>query len=138
MYHPETDGLTERSNRTVSAMLRQCVSINQKDWVSRLPAIEFAINCAQSETTGYAPFFLNAGRMPHSMIWNNPAKTEYPGVKVFAQRMKLAIISAHDSILNARVKQTRDTNRKHRPVPFANDDLVYLSMKNISFPKGLA
>lgn len=80
-YHPETDGLTERSNRTVSAMLRQCVSADQKDWVSRLP------------------FFLNTGRMPRSMIWNSPAKTEYPGVKVFAQRMKLAVISAHDSIL---------------------------------------
>ncbi len=137
-YHPETDGLTERSNRTVSAMLRQCVSVDQKDWVSRLPAIEFAINCARSETTGYTPFFLNMGRMPRSMIWKNPAKTEYPGVKVFAQRMKLAVISAHDSILNARVKQTRDANWKPRPIPFANGDLVYLSMKNISFPKGLA
>ncbi len=137
-YHPKTDGLTEQSNRTVGAMLRQCISVDQKDWVSRLPAIEFAINCTQSEMTGYAPFFLNTGRMPHSMIWNSPAKTEYLGVKVFAQRMKLAVISAHDSILNARVKQTRDANQKRRPVPFANGDLVYLSTKNISFPKGLA
>ncbi len=76
-YHPEIDGLTERSNRTVGAMLRQCVAVDQKDWVSKLPAIEFAINCARSETTGYAPFFLNTGRMPRAMIWDNASKTEY-------------------------------------------------------------
>ena len=45
-YHPETDGSTERANRTVGQMLRSCIGPNQKDWVSRLPAIEFAINLA--------------------------------------------------------------------------------------------
>ncbi|PBK96554.1 hypothetical protein ARMGADRAFT_923822, partial [Armillaria gallica] len=70
----------------------------------------FVINCAQSEVTDYAPFFLNMGRMPHFMIWNSPAKTEYPGVKVFTQQIKLVVISIYDSILNARVKQTQDTN----------------------------
>ncbi|KAJ3871315.1 hypothetical protein F5051DRAFT_299579, partial [Lentinula edodes] len=57
-----------RANRTVTQMLRQCVSATQKDWVSKLPAIEFAINCARSESTGYAPFILNNGRMPRSMV----------------------------------------------------------------------
>jgi hypothetical protein len=58
-YHPQTDRSTERANRTVTQMLRQCVDAKQKDWVSKLPAIEFAINSARSESTGYAPFFLN-------------------------------------------------------------------------------
>ncbi|KAJ3734579.1 hypothetical protein DFJ43DRAFT_1063427 [Lentinula guzmanii] len=47
-------------------------------------------------------------------------------------------MSAHDSILNHRVKQTRDANRRRRPSPFEEGDLVYISSKNISFPKGLA
>ncbi|KAF8814452.1 hypothetical protein BYT27DRAFT_7062495, partial [Phlegmacium glaucopus] len=55
-------------NHTVTQMLRQCIHPNQKDWVAKLPAIEFAINSARSESTGYAPFFLNFGRMPRSMI----------------------------------------------------------------------
>ena len=38
----------------------------------------------------------------------------------------------------ARVKQTRDANRKRLTAPFRVGDLVYLSSKNISFPKGLA
>jgi len=45
-YHPQTDGSTERANRTVTQMLRQCINEKQTDWVSKLPAIEFAINSA--------------------------------------------------------------------------------------------
>lgn len=137
-YHPESDGSTERANRTITQMLRQCVGPTQKDWVARLPAIEFAINLARSESTGYAPFFLNTGRMPRSMIWDNAGTDEFPGVRVFAQRVKAAVMSAHDSIIASRVKQTRDANRRRRPAPFVTGDLVYLSTKNISLPKGLA
>ena len=63
-YHPQTDGATERANRTITQMIRQCIHPNQKDWVTKLPAIEFAVNSARSASTGYAPFFLNFGRMP--------------------------------------------------------------------------
>ncbi|THG93004.1 hypothetical protein EW026_g8102 [Hermanssonia centrifuga] len=137
-YHPESDGSTERANRTVTQMLRQCISPNQRDWVAKLPAIEFAINLARSDSTGYAPFFLNTGRMPRALIWDHAGKDEYPGVRAYAQKVKFAVMAAHDSILAARVKQTRDANRKRRPAPFALSDLVYISTKNISLPKGLA
>ena len=137
-YHPQTDGATERANRTITQMIRQCIHPNQKDWVTKLPAIEFAINSARSASTGYAPFFLNFGRMPRSMIWNPASSEEYPSVRNFAMQKKLALMSAHDSILAARVKQTRDANKKRQTVPFKAGDLVYLSSKNISFPKGLA
>ena len=86
-------------------MLRQCVSPNQKDWVSRLPAIEFALNLARSESTGYALFFLNTGRMPCSMIWEDAGKEEYPSVRVYAEKMKHTIMAAHDIIIAACVKQ---------------------------------
>jgi hypothetical protein len=135
-YHPETDGSTERANRTLGVMLTACVKPDQSDWVARLPAIEFAINSARSESTGFAPFFLNMGRMPRSMIWNRPTAEEYPSVRVMAQRTKQAIMAAHDSILQARVKQVRAANRLRRPSPFAEEDLVYVSTKNIDFPKG--
>jgi hypothetical protein len=60
-------------------------------------------------------------------------------LNVASQRLKkLALMAAHDSILAARVKQTRDANRKRQASPFSEGDLVYLSSKNIKFPKGLA
>ncbi|KIK53993.1 hypothetical protein GYMLUDRAFT_118118, partial [Collybiopsis luxurians FD-317 M1] len=61
-----------------------------------------------------------------------------PGIRTYAQKMKEAVMQAHDSILNARVKQTRDANRRRRPAPFEEGDLAYISTKNISFPKGYA
>ena len=137
-YHPQSDGATERANRTVTQMLRQCIHPNQKDWVTKLPAIEFAINSARSVSTGYAPFFLNFGRMPKSMIWPSSSSSEYPSVRDFALQKKLALMAAHDSILAARVKQTKDANKKRQSVPFKTGDLAYLSTKNISFPRGLA
>jgi hypothetical protein len=137
-YHPETDGSTERANRTVTQMLRQCVNPKQKDWVNKLPTVEFAINSARSETTGYAPFFLDTGRMPRSLLWNSDRSGEFPGVANFAMQRRLAIMAAHDSIIAARVKQTRSANRKRQPAPFEEGDLIYLSSKNIKFEKGLA
>jgi hypothetical protein len=135
-YHPETDGATERANQTMTQMLRSCISLNQKDWVSRLPAIEFAINIVSSESTGYSPFFTNYSRMPRPMIWNHPGPSEYPGVRVYTLKLKHTIMSAHDSMIAARVKQTKDANWCRRPCPLQKGDLVYLSTKNISFPKG--
>uniref|UniRef100_A0A0W0F7U9 Putative polyprotein n=1 Tax=Moniliophthora roreri TaxID=221103 RepID=A0A0W0F7U9_MONRR len=137
-YHPQSDGATERANWTIVQMLRQCISPNQKDWVSKLPAIEFAINSARSESTGYAPFFLNFGQMPRSMIWTSDLSDEYPSVRVFARQRRLALMSAHDSILESRVKQVRAANRKRRYEPFKEGELVYVSTKNLTFPKGLA
>ena len=137
-YHPQSDGSTERANRTITQMLRQCVHPNQKDWVAKLPAIEFAINSARSESTGFAPFFLNLERMPQMMLWTSQLTSEYPSVRTFALQRKLAIMAAHDSILTARVKQTRDANRKRRSAPFKAGELVYLSTQHISFAKGLA
>ena len=92
------DGATERANRTIVQMLRQSISKNQRDWIVKLPAIEFAINSARSESMGYAPFFLNTSRIPCPMVWNLAPKTEYPGVRVFAQHLKTTLMAAHDSV----------------------------------------
>lgn len=72
------------------------------------------------------------------MIWDSARSDEYPSVRAFALQKKLALIAAHDSILGARVKQTRNANRKRQLAPFKENDLVYISTKNITFPKGLA
>ncbi|KAF9447436.1 hypothetical protein P691DRAFT_637823, partial [Macrolepiota fuliginosa MF-IS2] len=61
-----------------------------------------------------------------------------PGVKIFVQRMKDTVMSAHDAIINARVKQTHLANKKWHEAPFTTGDLVYLSTKNLSILKGRA
>jgi hypothetical protein len=136
-YHPQTDGAMERTNRTITQMVQTWISPDQKNWVQRLPRIQFAINSAWSESTGFAPFYLNLGRIPKAMVWNNPQECSYPGVNSFAEQIKLTLMSAHDSIIAAQVKQTQDANRKCHYAPFSVNDLVYLLTQNIKMQKGL-
>ena len=69
-YHPQTDGSTEQANHTVTQMLRQCINEKQNDWVPKLPGIEFAINLAPSESTGFAPFVLNSELGTHAALYD--------------------------------------------------------------------
>lgn len=129
--HPQTDGATERANRTMMQMIVQAINGKDSKWLDRLPAIEWAMNAARSETTGFSPFFLNYGHRPRPLLWKNPGTNEYPGVHIFAQRMKDAIMRAHDAILERRVKQVRIANRSRRQCPIESGDKVYLSTKNL-------
>ena len=89
----QTDGATERVNRMITQMIRQCIGPDQRDLAMKLPAVEFAINSVRLSTVGFSPFELNYGRNPSSMIWKS--EDEFPGVQRFAEWMKLAIMSAH-------------------------------------------
>ncbi|GBG77836.1 hypothetical protein CBR_g25766 [Chara braunii] len=61
--HPQTDGQTERAHQTAQMMmLRTLIRPDQKDWVDRLPDIEFAYNTSVHPTIGVTPFELHHGR----------------------------------------------------------------------------
>ena len=76
--------------------------------------------------------------MPRTFVWNKAIRDKYPSVRAFAQRMKMATMTAHDAILEVRTKQTCMANRKRRIAPFENGNLAYVSTKNMSLPKGHA
>lgn len=144
-FHPQTDGVTERANRSINQILRGCVSPDQSDWVERLPMVEFAINSAISSSTGFAPFELNYGFMP-TITRSLPMGDSMPGVRQFAQRAIDNLTIAHDAIIESRVIQTYQANKRRRDEHIANGletplkkgDLVYLSTQNLSVPKGRA
>lgn len=55
-YHPQTDGQTKVTNRTLGNILRTLVSKNIKSWDIHLSHAEFAYNRCPSLTTKYSPF----------------------------------------------------------------------------------
>lgn len=57
-YHPRTNGLTERLNRTLADMLSMYVDVEHKTWDGILPYATFAYNTAVQETTAITPFQL--------------------------------------------------------------------------------
>ena len=62
--HPETDGQTERVNRVIEDILRSFCAKFSRTWGLLLPLVEFAINSASHQSTGYTPFFVNNLRNP--------------------------------------------------------------------------
>ena len=61
-YHPQTDGLVERFNGTLKAMLRKAIDDEGKDWDRLLPYLLFAYREVPQASTGYSPFELVYGR----------------------------------------------------------------------------
>jgi hypothetical protein len=63
-YHPQTDGQTERVNRTLEDVVRSFVSIRQREWAQHLPMAEFAINNSTHPAINTTPFLLTYGVNP--------------------------------------------------------------------------
>ncbi|KAL2082862.1 hypothetical protein ACEWY4_020635 [Coilia grayii] len=61
-YHPQTDGLVERFNKTLKSMLRKFVSDSGSDWDDWLPYLLFAYREVPQASTGFSPFELLYGR----------------------------------------------------------------------------
>src|SRR5271155_400040 len=67
-FHPQTDGQTERLNRTLEEMLRAYVTYKQDQWDEYLPAAEFTYNNSKQASTGFTPFELDCGQHPNTPI----------------------------------------------------------------------
>jgi transposase InsO family protein len=72
-FWPQSQGITERMNSTISAILRTFVNKEQTDWDVYLPSVAYAVNTSFSETLGQTPFYTLYGRMPI-----NPAEINLP------------------------------------------------------------
>lgn len=67
-YHPQTNGLTERLNKTITDMMAMYVDVEHRTWDEVLPFVTFAYNTAVQETTGFSPFQLVHGRQVTTML----------------------------------------------------------------------
>lgn len=63
LYTPQVN-LVERYNKTVMTAVASYVEDDHRSWDNHLLQIQFAINSAVNESTGFTPFFLVYGREP--------------------------------------------------------------------------
>ena len=132
-YHPQCDGLTERFNRTIQAMLTGYVSDDQKNWDLFLPTLAFAYNTAVHSTTKSSPFELTYGRKPKipiDLIFSQLDVNLLLSPESYANNVKDNFHKAFDLVI-----KTRDLNmnrqkviydRKVRAAKFELHDLVWL------------
>ena len=65
-FHPQSNAVIERMNRTLLNMLSKCLDQNQSDWSTLLPFVLLAYRSSVRESTGFTPYFLVFG---HEMLF---------------------------------------------------------------------
>jgi hypothetical protein len=132
-YHPQTDGQTERTNKTIEEVLRNYVESSvQRDWDLWLPLAQFAINNSWQESIQTTPFVLNAGA--HPMV---PSQLELPvdspAATDFTQRLTEVVNCARESMSIAQQRQAKNANCHRRPKTFQVNDLVMFHSGHFTF-----
>lgn len=127
-YHPESDGQTERTNRTLEDMLRMYVGKKQHSWDKWLHLIEFAYNDHIHSSIGVSPFYVLYGQECRTPITLSTPTTRFESINEMIKEMneirelaKLAMKSAQD-----RAKHYADRKRIFRE--FEVGDKVFLKV----------
>jgi hypothetical protein len=136
-YHPETDGTSERTNKTVNQCLRYYVDRNHKGWVRALPRVRFHMMNTVNTSTGYSPFQLHLGRQPRMLpplmedTTPSVVGSEEERASRLLSQLKHDLLEAQDNLIAAKAAQATQTN-KHRAktIVFKIGDRVLLATKH--------
>lgn len=137
-YHPQTDGLTERFNKTVAQMLTAYVNENQTNWDQILPLVLLAYRTARQSSTRETPFFMTYGRdafLPLNRIFPSELDEDYTPdeyTEKLLTNLKSAFKTADVNETTAKNAQERNYNIGRVPITFDVDQLVwYYSPKRV-------
>ena len=136
-YHPQTDGLTERNNRTLEESLRSYVNYHQNNWDNMLPLLEFSYNNCINSTTGFSPFFLNYGQHPMTPLDYVVRKEVQINdtAAIMIDKLYDSLTIAHDNITKAQASQKKYADIHRRDFEqFKIGDQVLLSTDNLRTP----
>eukprot|EP00731_Ephydatia_muelleri_P035738 Em0153g13a len=141
-YHPQSDGLVERFNRTLLSMLTTCGRSHPFEWEDHIRKVGFAYNTSVQATTGYSPFFLMFGRqarLPIDLMYgtecgNSVTKT----VPEYVTKLSEAFVEAYAAVrdtMGAKLQRQKEFyNKKVHGDPHKPGDFVLLF--NPAVPKG--
>ncbi len=141
VYHPQTDGLVERFNRTLKNMVRKFVKEDAKNWDKWLEPLLFAVREVPQASTGFSPFELLYGRQPRGVLdvikesWEEgPSNSRNEIQYVLDLRAKLHTLGrlSMENLLQAQDRQTRLYNRGTRLRQFTPGDKVLVLLPTSS------
>ena len=131
-YHPQADGLVERSDCTLLSMLSIVVDEHPQTWESHLRAVCMAYNTSIQPTTGYSPFFLMFGRkarLPIDIMYGTGQADNF-SAHGFVNDVSVILENAYQHVHNTMgFKQDRQKelhDRKQHGEFYQTGDLVWL------------
>lgn len=135
-YHPQTDGLTERFNGTLKAMLRKFAREAPKSWDELLPYLLFAYREVPQASTGFSPFELLYGRPVRGPldivkeVWAGESPASTMNVVEYVQTMRHRLESitelARENLAEAQTRQKTYYDKSAREREFKPGDQVLL------------
>ena len=132
-YHPECDGMVERFNRTLKAMLRKRVAQFGAQWDKHLPGLLWAYRNTPHDSTGEKPSFLLFGwdcRSPLESTLLPVEPVQQVNVSDYREELMLTLASARQSALEhinrAQTRYKTQYDRKTAPVKYHLGDWVLL------------
>ena len=110
-YHPQCNGLDERTNQTLKNRLAKLVNEKQNDWNHYLEQVAYSIRTQRQASTKFSPFFLMFNRQPRLVSSTLPEKesepqTQYPceateeDYETFVESMSQSTQQLHTQVLS--------------------------------------
>ncbi|KAL8272929.1 hypothetical protein Esti_003097 [Eimeria stiedai] len=133
VWHPQTDGQTERANCTIEQMLCTYIQSPEEEWPDLLPALQLAYTCTSRSATGLSPFELMLGEnplRPQGLDWIDVFPPTFTPPMNQAFRVLVDRASAHLEQANRNQKAFADASC--RPLEFSVGDLVWVSTRHIA------
>ena len=110
-FHPQSNAVIERMNKTLQNMLAKCINEEQNNWSQQLPYVMMAYRSSVHESTGYTPQFLVFGQelsLPLDCIYPNPQENETTAIHEFVHNKQKAFQRAFELVRrNLNEKQKR-------------------------------
>lgn len=133
-FHPQTDGSSERTNKTMIQSLRFHIDEHQSDWAKSLPLVRFHLMTTLNSSLGYSPFQLRFGYSPRVIPVLQPLTDPNPATedaRALLEAHRLILQDAQDNLLAAKITQAARANVRRAPErKYEIGDKVWLSTKN--------
>jgi len=133
VFHPQTDGQTERVNQELEQYLRMFIDHRQEQWPDWLGTAEFTYNNKMHSSTKTLPFKTNYRQNPR-MEFEMRRKGKYEGAEKFVTKIKEIQKEAKAALGKAQEKMKKYADRKRAEVDeYKVGDLVMLSTKDLKY-----
>jgi hypothetical protein len=128
VYHPQTDGQTERVNQILEDKLRACALKDKKSWDKCLPYAGFSYNNSYQESLKMSPFKVLYGRKWRTpLFWNEPGENQVFGLEILWEAEK-KVQAVRENLQLAQSRQKSYADHRRRNLSFKVGDFVYLKL----------